>query len=282
MVPFVLGVIEHAEAEAETRAATRSGAGDDPVAAASAVRGYGRGLLIGVAWAATIGGSATLIGTTGPAILATYYAEHYPDALVPLNFGTWSSFAVGISLVLFLVAYVGLSAVFCCSKYLSDLSRTVLQGELAALGSLRPDERVVASALLFQIVFWFLRGIVLVPFIGNCRATSESNVADEVSYAAAVAAASTREVCLSSGGTWSSPFTAYDAGIACAGAIVLFISPSSDRPGERILEWAYVNSKMPWDILLLLGGGFAVSKGFVGERRIKGSRLSSVRQPPLF
>lgn len=241
MVPFVLGVLEHAEADA---------ARSQSQAAEAAVRDYGRGLLIGVAWASSIGGSATLIGTTGPSILSTIYSQLYPDAAVPLNFGTWSAFAAGISAVLFVTAYAGLSLRYCSSKHLVSLDRRVLRGELKALGRLRRDEAIVASAQIFQIVAWFLRGIVLQNFFGACSIEQHGG---------------SRNSCLDAGGHWTSPFASYDAGIACAAATVLFLAPSSDRPGERILDWFYVNSKMPWDILLLLGGGFAVSRGFIGE-----------------
>ena len=46
---------------------------------------------------------------------------------------------------------------------------------------------------------------------------------------------------------------ASDAAVALAAAILLFMLPSSDRPGEALLTWP-VARKMPWGILLLLGG----------------------------
>eukprot|EP00951_Prasinocladus_malaysianus_P009418 scaffold68766_cov37-Prasinocladus_malaysianus.AAC.1 len=143
---------------------------------------------------------------------------------------------------------------YCSSPDLPGLSRQVLQAELTALGPMRRDEYVVAGAQLFQIVFWFGRGLVLQQLVGRCTQAGAGGSRDE---------------CLSAGGSWTSPFASYDAGIACAAAVALFVIPSSERPRERILDWEYVNGKMPWDILLLLGGGFAVSTGFLGQQQPK-------------
>jgi len=44
-------------------------------------------------------------------------------------------------------------------------------------------------------------------------------------------------------------------------AIILFILPARNHPGKKILDWATA-SKLPWSILLLFGGGFALASGF--------------------
>ena len=52
-----------------------------------------------------------------------------------------------------------------------------------------------------------------------------------------------------------------DASIAMAGALALFIMSSGKADGERLLEWDTA-VKIPWDIVLLFGGGFALAAGF--------------------
>jgi sodium-dependent dicarboxylate transporter 2/3/5 len=56
--------------------------------------------------------------------------------------------------------------------------------------------------------------------------------------------------------------SAGDAGIAIAGALLLFILPSSKGRGERLLDWESA-VKLPWAILILFGGGFSLAAGFV-------------------
>ena len=46
-----------------------------------------------------------------------------------------------------------------------------------------------------------------------------------------------------------------------AGALALFIMSSGKADGERLLEWDTA-VKIPWDIVLLFGGGFALAAGF--------------------
>jgi len=52
-----------------------------------------------------------------------------------------------------------------------------------------------------------------------------------------------------------------DSTIAMAGALVLFVIPSNWHQREFLLDWKTA-VKIPWDILILFGGGFALAKGF--------------------
>lgn len=64
---------------------------------------------------------------------------------------------------------------------------------------------------------------------------------------------------------WSSLFNhsdyIIDAVVAAFISILLFIIPSKNRPGNTIMDWETA-SKIPWGIILLFGGGFALEKGF--------------------
>jgi sodium-dependent dicarboxylate transporter 2/3/5 len=49
-----------------------------------------------------------------------------------------------------------------------------------------------------------------------------------------------------------------DSGIAMAGAVALFLVPSGDRADPMLLRWHHVE-KLPWNILILFGGGLALA-----------------------
>lgn len=51
-----------------------------------------------------------------------------------------------------------------------------------------------------------------------------------------------------------------DGGIAVAGALALFLLPCGLRPLRFPLDWAR-GGKLPWDVVLLLGGGLALADG---------------------
>jgi len=52
-----------------------------------------------------------------------------------------------------------------------------------------------------------------------------------------------------------------DTTIAIGGALLLFLIPSKSRKGEFLLDWKTAVT-IPWDVLLLFGGGFALAQGF--------------------
>jgi sodium-dependent dicarboxylate transporter 2/3/5 len=64
---------------------------------------------------------------------------------------------------------------------------------------------------------------------------------------------------------WSKLFKApeyiNDGTVAIVISIILFIIPSGRKKGERIMDWATAR-KLPWNIVLLFGGGFALALGF--------------------
>jgi sodium-dependent dicarboxylate transporter 2/3/5 len=54
------------------------------------------------------------------------------------------------------------------------------------------------------------------------------------------------------------PKFAGDSTVAIGMALLLFLLPSGEKPGERLLDWSWAQ-KLPWGVLVLLGGGFALA-----------------------
>ena len=52
-----------------------------------------------------------------------------------------------------------------------------------------------------------------------------------------------------------------DASVAIGTAMLLFMVPSKQRKNEMLLKWEHVKG-LPWGILFLFGGGFALAGGF--------------------
>ena len=53
-----------------------------------------------------------------------------------------------------------------------------------------------------------------------------------------------------------------DGTVAIAISIILFLIPSKTKPNERLMNWKTAN-RLPWHIVILFGGGFALARGFV-------------------
>ena len=52
-----------------------------------------------------------------------------------------------------------------------------------------------------------------------------------------------------------------DSTIAIGGALLLFMIPVDISKGEFLLDWKTA-VRVPWDIIILFGGGFALAQGF--------------------
>jgi sodium-dependent dicarboxylate transporter 2/3/5 len=63
-------------------------------------------------------------------------------------------------------------------------------------------------------------------------------------------------------GTWIGGLS--DPGIAIAAAIVLFLLPIDLRRGEFLLNWEWAR-RVPWDVLLLFGGGLSLAGAIQGS-----------------
>ena len=65
----------------------------------TAARKMSTALLLAVAYGATIGGIATLVGTPPNLVLVQLFRDRFPDA-PPISFARWMMFACPISLLL--------------------------------------------------------------------------------------------------------------------------------------------------------------------------------------
>ncbi|MCD4748854.1 MAG: SLC13 family permease [Thermoanaerobaculales bacterium] len=183
-------------------------------------------LFLAVAYGASVGGMATLVGTPPNLVLAGMAPELVPD-LPALTFGGWMLF--GLPLVMILIPLIGLR-----------LGRGLVGGggrcdslgdERRKLGSVGPRER--RAALLFSLtaLAWITRpgfdfGIFRVPGWGDFL---------------------------------TDPKMVSDAVPAIAAAILATLLPAGDGKGARLLTWDDLHHGIPWGILLLFGGGFALA-----------------------
>jgi sodium-dependent dicarboxylate transporter 2/3/5 len=74
-----------------------------------------------------------------------------------------------------------------------------------------------------------------------------------------------------------------DSAVAMAGAFLLFIIPASRRQGGFLLDWETAVG-IPWDVILLMGGGFALAEGFTatGLTQWLSGQFGALQFLPLF
>lgn len=192
----------------------------------AAARSQRVALLLGVAFAASIGGMATLIGTPPNLILAAAARELIG---VNLDFFTFLKFGLPAALILLPACWAIL--VFGFHRERLQLGASGLQAlddRRSALGAISQGERRVLIVFLAVALAWFFREP---KQIGGLSIFGLTQIVPSLT----------------------------DAGIAVIGGIALFLVPAGGTSGRRpLISWREAR-EIPWDVLLLFGGGLSLA-----------------------
>lgn len=123
---------------------------------------FGKALMLSIAYSASIGGMATLIGTPPNLIFAGVINELYG---VEISFVQWFTFGLPISLTLLFGCWAYLSATFGLKGKQLDGSTNIITEEIKKLGKIGREEIWVLSVFLFTAMAWISRSFFLKEFI---------------------------------------------------------------------------------------------------------------------
>jgi sodium-dependent dicarboxylate transporter 2/3/5 len=120
-------------------------------------------MLLGLAYSASIGGLATLVGTPPNALLAGYLSANYG---IEISFARWMLVGVPVSLAMLPLAWLVLTRVLYRVDFPeSEAVARHLHALRAQMGPMTPAERRVASVFVAVIVLW-MAGQPLAKWIG--------------------------------------------------------------------------------------------------------------------
>lgn len=184
---------------------------------------FGTALMLGIAYAASVGSLGTIIGTPPNALLVGHMAENHD---LTIGFGQWMLVGVPISVVMLIITWVLLTKVL-FKPEIDDIpgGGDLIRDELRKLGPMAAGETRVLIIFILAALSW-----VSIPLISTNLLGMED------------------------------PFIS-DAGIAMVVGLLLFLLPGGAAKGVRLLDWEYA-AKLPWGVLLLFGGGLALSGQF--------------------
>jgi len=183
---------------------------------------FASALMLGIAYSASIGGIATLIGTPPNAILAGVIETSYGYTI---GFAQWMSFGAPLSLIMLGLCWFYLTHIAFQSEF-NELpgGKQSIRRQLDDLGTMSSAEIKVLLVFITVAASWLIRGLFDIQALASVE----------------------------------------DSSIAMAGALLLFIIPADFKKGEYLLDW-HTAKNIPWDIMILFGGGFALAGGFVSS-----------------
>ncbi len=178
-------------------------------------------LLLGIAYAATIGGCGTLIGTPPNTVFASIISKMYG---YEISFGQWALFGIPFSFVLLMMNYF-IMVHWLYPNRLGDFAQigAVIDKKVRELGKMRKAEILTMIIFITTASLWIFKDLLNGLF-------AQRGIAIKLD----------------------------DTMIAIAGGLAVFITPLNWKKGEFLMQWEDTK-KLPWGILMLFGGGLSLS-----------------------
>jgi solute carrier family 13 (sodium-dependent dicarboxylate transporter), member 2/3/5 len=187
-------------------------------------RSFATGLLLMIAYACSVGGIATPVGTP-PNLIALGMLERITG--IRIGFFEWMAFAVPISVAAFGFVYFVLSRLFPAPVAVLEGAEETIRAERGRLGPWSSGERAALAAFLAAVTLWTLPGLLALA-LGD-----EHPLAELLQQ--------------------SFP----EGPSALIAAYLLFVLPGGRGDATRALEWRDTVG-VDWGTIMLFGGGLAL------------------------
>jgi sodium-dependent dicarboxylate transporter 2/3/5 len=213
-------------------------------------------LMLGIAYGASLGGLTTLVGTPPNLSFVRIFEILFPEA-PPIAFGQWLVMAFPIGVIMLGTTWFLLTKVFYRTPDDVTVERDVIVRERAELGPVSYEERAILVVFVTTALLWVFRvdlevGLFTIPGWSNL-----------LPY----------------------PDLIDDGTIAIGMASLFFFIPARDPQSEdKRLMGPDIIPRLPWDIVLLFGGGFALAAGFqqTGLAELIGAKFELLGSLPTF
>lgn len=258
MLPIALAVVNQLAALAQIEGVP------DEEAPSQVNHTFGLILLLAIAYSASVGGVGTLIGSPTTVAFIGFAQEQFPTE-PSIAFADWSMLCIPIVVIFLPIMWLYLcrfGAEIPLSRIRFNTGQDVIANELKRLGPMRQPEKVVLGVAVLTSLLWVFRNPLR---LGDIVVPGWSSV-------------------------FSTPGSLHDSTVAIAMAILLCLLPARDDSVhdsprlQFIVDWPTIQKGVPWGIVILLGGGFALASGIQdsGLATWLGSHLSIVGGLPVW
>ena len=180
-------------------------------------------VLLSIAYAASIGGMVTVIGSPPNGIYVRFMEQTYGETV---SFIDWLKIGLPVALLLLPATYFLLvNVLFPCKMEGIPGGKDWVRNELRKLGAMSRGEKIVLAVFVLAAVLWIFGPVIRgLEFDG------------------------------------AKPFAALkDETIAMAAGLLLFAIPVDSKRGIHALDWSSAKDVIAWDVLLLFGGGLTMA-----------------------
>ncbi|KAM8751155.1 solute carrier family 13 member 1 [Acanthopagrus schlegelii] len=201
-----------------------------------------KAICLSIVYSSSIGGMSTLPGSSPNLIFSEYLIQIYPNCN-SVNFGNWLLLCLPISVLMLLLTWLWLTWLFIGSDFRflwrcggepsesEAATRAVIEKQYRSLGPMSSQEMFTGGVFLVMVLLWLTRSPGFMP-------------------------------------GWSSLLPHHsdyitDATVALLLGLLFFIVPAygPSRKYEAMISWGEFQAAMPWKVVLLVGGGFALAEG---------------------
>ncbi|XP_062121761.1 LOW QUALITY PROTEIN: protein I'm not dead yet 2-like [Drosophila sulfurigaster albostrigata] len=231
----------------------------------------------GTAYASSIGGVGTLIGTGTNLTFKGIYETRFPDSKEEIDFPIFMAYAVPITVVVnVLMLYISLQlthmALFRPNSKTGqevkaatankDLLHSVVKENYKALGKMTCHEVQVASVFALMVVLLFTVKPGFMTGWGEALDLQAVESSAIVFFSVVI--------------LFALP-TQYTFFKYCCGS-----APFTGRAMDACLSWTFIHNNMPWGLCFLIGGGFALAEGskVSGMAKMLGESMSFIQAFP--
>lgn len=186
-------------------------------------KNFALALMLSIAYGSSIGGIATLVGSPPNAAMAGILsAEPFNQTVA---FFDWFKLGLPFSIALYFISYLLLVYVIFPNKLGKfELGTKLIDQELASLGKWSIEEKRVFIVFISTALLWIFQQQI------------SSLIPKDVAQIS-------------------------DVGIGIIAALSFFLIPSKNEKGQALLSWKDTE-RLPWGVLLMFGGGLALSEAF--------------------
>jgi sodium-dependent dicarboxylate transporter 2/3/5 len=209
MLPIAVSVVAVAHQRAGAEETTRQ-------------RNFSPALMLSIAYAASIGGLATIVGTPPNLFLVGFL---HKSRGLEVSFASWLKIGLPVVAVLLPATW------WLLTRLLYPVERRPVPGAsealrkaLSELGPMARGERATLAVFLATAAAWISRPLISEWTLFGARPLARLS----------------------------------DTGIAVAAALALFLIPVDRKSGTRAMDWKAAE-KLPWGVLVLFGGGLSLA-----------------------